>query len=134
MTTTPVSGASASTTPATTSGTSGYASLGQSDFLKLMTVQLQYQDPFDPVDNKEMLAQMAQFSSLAGIGEMNDTLKAISGKLDVVLAASAAASGTTDQTGESEAADATEASAETQPDASTATGNSDSNESLTQES
>jgi flagellar hook assembly protein FlgD len=27
---------------------------------------MQQQDPFDPVDNKEMLAQMAQFSSLAG--------------------------------------------------------------------
>jgi flagellar basal-body rod modification protein FlgD len=68
-------------------GKSGMAALGQEDFLKLLTVQMQQQDPFDPVDNKEMLAQMAQFSSLAGIAELNDTLKAIAGKLDVVLAA-----------------------------------------------
>lgn len=76
-----------STPPATTSGNTGLAALGQADFLKLLTVQMQQQDPFDPVDQKEMLAQMAQFSSLAGIAEVNDTLKAIAGKLDVVLAA-----------------------------------------------
>ena len=63
----------------------GFAALGQADFIKLMTVQLQQQDPFEPVDNKEMLAQMAQFSSLAGISQVNDTLKAISTKLDAVL-------------------------------------------------
>jgi flagellar basal-body rod modification protein FlgD len=75
------------TTPNTSSAKTGMAALGQADFLKLLTVQMQQQDPFDPVDNKEMLAQMAQFSSLAGIGEVGDTLKAISSKLDVVLAA-----------------------------------------------
>ncbi len=70
---------------------SGLAALDQGDFLKLMTVQMQQQDPFDPVDQKEMLAQMAQFSSLAGVAEMGDTLKAILGKLDAVLAADPAA-------------------------------------------
>ena len=51
--------------------------LGQSDFLRLMTAQLSSQDPFNPVDNQQMVAQMAQFSSLAGINETNTTLKAI---------------------------------------------------------
>ena len=69
----------------------GFAALGQGDFLKLMTVQLQQQDPFEPMDNKEMLAQMAQFTSLGGINDVNDTLKQISGKLDAVLASQAAA-------------------------------------------
>jgi flagellar basal-body rod modification protein FlgD len=55
--------------------------LGQKDFLRLLTAQMQTQDPFDPVDNKEMLAQMAQFSSLAGLSEINDTLKLINAKL-----------------------------------------------------
>lgn len=55
--------------------------LGQADFLKLMTAQLQNQDPFDPVDNTQMVAQMAQFSSLAGITEMSTTLKSIADKL-----------------------------------------------------
>ena len=61
-------------------------SLGQTDFLKLLTKQLTMQDPTDPVDNKEMVAQMAQFSSLSAMTEMSDTLKAIAAKLDLVLA------------------------------------------------
>ena len=40
--------------------------LGQR-FLKLMTVQLQNQDPFAPVDNADFIAQMAQFSTVTGI-------------------------------------------------------------------
>lgn len=74
------------TTPTVTSQPGGFASLGQGDFLKLLTVQMQQQDPFDPVDNKEMLAQMAQFSSLAGISEMGETLTSISEKLDSLIA------------------------------------------------
>ena len=53
--------AGATTTTAATTGR-GMDSLGQGDFLRLLTVQMQQQDPFDPVDNKEMLAQMAQFA------------------------------------------------------------------------
>ena len=55
--------------------------MDQSDFLTLMTAQLKNQDPFEPVDNTQMVAQMAQFSSLSGITEMNTTLKAIADKL-----------------------------------------------------
>ena len=65
--------------------------LGQSDFLKLMTAQMQNQDPFDPVDNTQMVAQMAQFSSLAGISEMATTLKAIAEKLGATSASEAMA-------------------------------------------
>lgn len=72
--------------PSNNSGT-----LGQKDFLRLMTAQMQVQDPFDPVDNKEMLAQMAQFSSLAGLSEINDTLKLINTKLNAVMEQQAAA-------------------------------------------
>jgi flagellar basal-body rod modification protein FlgD len=46
-----------------------------------MTAQMKNQDPFDPVDNTQMVAQMAQFSSLAGITEMGSTLKEIADKL-----------------------------------------------------
>ena len=55
--------------------------LGQQDFLRLMTAQLSQQDPFNPVDNQQMVAQMAQFSSLAGITETNTTLQTISDQL-----------------------------------------------------
>ncbi len=69
----------ASTAQAATTGSN--AAMDQSDFLTLMTAQMKNQDPFDPVDNTQMVAQMAQFSSLAGISEMNTTLAAISAKL-----------------------------------------------------
>ena len=44
--------------------------LGQSDFLKLMTTQLQNQDPFSPMENGDFIAQMAQFSTVTGIAEI----------------------------------------------------------------
>ena len=69
------------TTTSAKATASGSAQLGQSDFLKLMTAQLQNQDPFAPVDNTQMVAQMAQFSSVAGISDINSTLKAIQDKL-----------------------------------------------------
>ena len=47
--------------------------LGQSDFLKLMTTQLQNQDPFAPMENAEFIAQMAQFSSLESLQSMQES-------------------------------------------------------------
>ena len=64
--------------------------LGQDDFLKLMTTQLQNQDPFKPTDNTEMIAQMAQFSMVTGQTEMNESIKAISGQLSEFRIATAA--------------------------------------------
>ena len=85
--------AGATTTTAATTGR-GMDSLGQGDFLRLLTVQMQQQDPFNPVDNKEMLAQMAQFSSLAGVTETNAMLERIADKLDQLIVTSQSASDT----------------------------------------
>ena len=81
--------------------------LDQKDFLRLMTAQLSSQDPFNPVDNQEMVAQMAQFSSLAGISETNTTLKSIADQLGAqtallkdIKAAQIAATPTTQSTQE----------------------------------
>jgi len=52
-------------------------SLGQADFLKLMTEQLKHQDPLKPMDNKEFLGQMAQFSTVQGINGMQDAMKGL---------------------------------------------------------
>jgi len=49
-------------------------SLGQEDFLKLMTAQLSNQDPFAPQSNDQMIAQMAQFSTVSGITQLNATM------------------------------------------------------------
>lgn len=62
-------------------------SLGQADFLKLLTTQLSNQDPLAPTDNQAMLAQMAQFSALAATTESGATLEEISTKLDRLIAA-----------------------------------------------
>jgi flagellar basal-body rod modification protein FlgD len=65
-------------------------SLDQTAFLELMTAQLKFQDPFNPVENKDMVAQMAQFSQVAGISEMNASLKAIAGSFGTSRLAEAA--------------------------------------------
>jgi flagellar basal-body rod modification protein FlgD len=57
------------------------------DFMKLLTTQLTNQDPTAPMDNSQMLAQMAQFTSLSNSTEMNSTLKAIEAKLDNIVPA-----------------------------------------------
>ena len=49
--------------------------LGQEEFLKLMTAQMTHQDPNKPMENGDFLAQMAQFSSVEGIGELNTSFK-----------------------------------------------------------
>ena len=45
--------------------------LGQQDFLKLMTTQLQNQDPFKPMESGDFLSQIAQFSTVEGIDDLN---------------------------------------------------------------
>ena len=64
--------------------------LGQEDFLKLMTTQLQKQDPFAPMENGEFIAQMAQFSTVTGITSMDESLKNVAAKLGETRIATAA--------------------------------------------
>ncbi|APX65081.1 flagellar hook assembly protein FlgD [Sphingomonas sp. gentR] len=73
--------AGSATSGATAAASAKKTTLGQTDFLKLLTAQLKNQDPFAPMDNTQMVAQMAQFSSVAGISEMNTTLTSLANKL-----------------------------------------------------
>ena len=44
---------------------------GQQQFLQLLLTQLQHQDPLEPMEQTDFLAQLAQFSSLEGIQQLN---------------------------------------------------------------
>lgn len=55
--------------------------LGQEDFLELMTTQLQNQDPLKPMENGDFLAQIAQFSTVDGIKDLNDNFATLSQSL-----------------------------------------------------
>ena len=59
----------------------GNDTIGVAGFLTLMTAQMQYQDPFSPMDNNQMVAQMAQFSQLASSNDANTLLSSIADSL-----------------------------------------------------
>lgn len=49
--------------------------LGQDEFLEIMMAQLKHQDPMKPMENGEFLGQMAQFSTVSGIEDMQKSLE-----------------------------------------------------------
>lgn len=49
--------------------------LGQQQFLALMTTQLTHQDPLKPMENGDFLGQMAQFSTVSGIQDLQESFK-----------------------------------------------------------
>lgn len=68
-----------STTGSTTSTTAKTAAQETEDrFLKLLVTQMKNQDPMNPLDNAQVTSQMAQLSTVTGINQLNDAVKAIS--------------------------------------------------------
>jgi flagellar basal-body rod modification protein FlgD len=61
-------------TPGGTTSAPGSNKLGKDAFMNLLVTQLKHQDPLAPTENQEFIAQLAQFSSLEGIQELNDNL------------------------------------------------------------
>lgn len=62
---------------------SDLTSATQSQFLTLLVTQLQNQDPMNPMDNAEVTSQIAQLSTVNGINQLNNTLMALSGQMDM---------------------------------------------------
>ena len=56
-----------------TEGTDRSTALGKDEFLNLLVTQLQYQDPLEPSSDTEFIAQMAQFSSLEQMQNLNNS-------------------------------------------------------------
>jgi flagellar basal-body rod modification protein FlgD len=52
--------------------------MGQDEFLKLMIAELNNQNPLDPQDNGEFIAQLAQFSTVEGLDKLNNTTEGMS--------------------------------------------------------
>ena len=69
---------STSTTASSTTSKEKSSSLTQEDFLSLLTTQLAYQDPTKPVDNAQMVSQMAQISTVDGITSLNSSVSNLS--------------------------------------------------------
>src|SRR3712207_332486 len=77
--TSPTSGVSGTNAAAAASaaGAEKSKSLGDKDtFLKLLVAQLKYQDPSNPADSTQFLAQTAQFTQVEKLGEIADMLSA----------------------------------------------------------
>ena len=55
--------------------------LNQEDFLTLMITQLKNQDPFKPMDPAQYVGQLAQFSSVSGLAEVNKNIATLTSSL-----------------------------------------------------
>lgn len=63
-----------STSSQTTSQAQGNTSLGKNDFMKLLIEQMKHQDPMNPMDGSQFAAQLAQFSSLEQLQNLNTSM------------------------------------------------------------
>ena len=53
------------------------AGLQQEDFLKVLLAQLSYQDPLEPMDNQDFIAQLAQFSEIEQSRQTSDRIESL---------------------------------------------------------
>src|SRR5215470_15082723 len=79
MTTTAVTPPTPTPQASTTTPQNPLGQLGKNDFLKLLVTQLKYQDPMNPTDDQQFVAQMAQFSMVEGITNLESTLGSLQG-------------------------------------------------------
>jgi len=59
--------------------------LGKQDFLNLLVTQLKFQDPLEPTENTEFVAQLAQFSNLEGTQNINTAIEDLGKKMESLV-------------------------------------------------
>jgi flagellar basal-body rod modification protein FlgD len=79
----PIGNTGSSSTDTPTTLVDRQSQMGQDAFLQLLVTQLKNQDPTKPQENGEFIAQLATFSSLEQLQQIQQTLKAIGGALGV---------------------------------------------------
>ncbi|MCE5301090.1 MAG: hypothetical protein LLG37_09520 [Spirochaetia bacterium] len=60
------------------------SAMGKTDFLQMLITKLRYQDPINPVDDESFVADMAQFSSLEQMQNLNTTMGSQTGSMDTL--------------------------------------------------
>lgn len=80
-TTDPIAALAAQTQASVNASKKSATDLGIDDFLALMTAQLKNQDPMKPLDSTEFVAQLAQFGTVSGVQEMQNSLGALTESL-----------------------------------------------------
>jgi flagellar basal-body rod modification protein FlgD len=73
------------TSNSSSSSSAASASISQADFLKLLTAQLQAQDPTNPMDNSQFVAQLAQFSQLQATQDLDTNLQSLSSNINTSM-------------------------------------------------
>lgn len=66
--------------PSPSAGT-GDPELGSDDYLTLMVAQIQNQDPFSPMENGQFVAELAQFSTVSGIEDLNQNFSTLAASI-----------------------------------------------------
>lgn len=61
----------------------GQQALGQNEFIKILVAQMSNQDPLSPMEDKEFIAQMAQFSSLEQLMNMSQAIDRLSQSIGI---------------------------------------------------
>lgn len=88
MSTSAIGETTSASDPATATTTKAReTSLGQDAFMQLLVTQLRHQDPTNPMDNSQFIAQLATFSQLEKLTEIATSIKNLEEKFEAIASA-----------------------------------------------
>lgn len=64
-----------------------FSSLGGSDFMALLLAQLRNQNPLEPMEDRDLMGQVAQLNSVQELRQINESLQALAGSNELLNAA-----------------------------------------------